>query len=490
MSDYPPSETSKSEIKNDSSTKQEPQQQQEGDKKAIITDKNNPANTRYNNTSDDEEDEEEKESLKFDQKFINDIDIDEQKKSFDIIKSKYSIDLPDVSKKKIHQYLNDDLINDLEGSPNITTVKKNNESSNTDNYVVVIDNNNNLEDNDENEDDLQIQQTFQENLKKFAGDKHEQSLFYGFGDSPDKENKEEEEEEAVMDIQDDDSNFNNYFGEHRKIEDIPVYHPSKKENINKNISNNNNNNLNNSNANNNNLNNTNVSQQTMSTSNSRGSFSNKNNNKFLNLSPKTITTVQTNLSPKPNTGYQPNLSPPFLPVRLSPKVNNNSYTQNLSPKPLNNSNNTPQKNMNPMTQYQNYNIQMNIQNNMNVIPTNINNYQNNQLIINNPLMVKSIKYVPSKKAKDTKKKPFEIREGDWTCMECNNLNFAFRTKCNRCGLSKDASINKCYEVQKNIINQNINNNMNNNIRYNVGQAQQNNMQNVFGNGFNYPQYET
>ena len=37
------------------------------------------------------------------------------------------------------------------------------------------------------------------------------------------------------------------------------------------------------------------------------------------------------------------------------------------------------------------------------------------------------------------KKPFEIREGDWTCEFCYNLNFAFRTKCNRCGLIKDFS---------------------------------------------------
>ena len=40
------------------------------------------------------------------------------------------------------------------------------------------------------------------------------------------------------------------------------------------------------------------------------------------------------------------------------------------------------------------------------------------------------------------KKPFEIREGDWTCFHCNNLNFSFRLKCNRCGLSKELSIQK------------------------------------------------
>ena len=35
-----------------------------------------------------------------------------------------------------------------------------------------------------------------------------------------------------------------------------------------------------------------------------------------------------------------------------------------------------------------------------------------------------------------KKKPFIEREGDWICIKCNNLNFAFRNNCNRCNLSK------------------------------------------------------
>ncbi len=64
--------------------------------------------------------------------------------------------------------------------------------------------------------------------------------------------------------------------------------------------------------------------------------------------------------------------------------------------------------------------------------------------------------------KEKGKKPFEIREGDWTCFHCNNLNFAFRTKCNRCGLPKDVSIKKynmkiiqnLYNNPQNIINNN------------------------------------
>lgn len=37
----------------------------------------------------------------------------------------------------------------------------------------------------------------------------------------------------------------------------------------------------------------------------------------------------------------------------------------------------------------------------------------------------------------TKKKFFVSREGDWKCPKCKNLNFAFRKKCNKCGLSKE-----------------------------------------------------
>ena len=37
------------------------------------------------------------------------------------------------------------------------------------------------------------------------------------------------------------------------------------------------------------------------------------------------------------------------------------------------------------------------------------------------------------------KLPLELRVGDWICMYCNNLNFSFRMKCNRCGLLRKSS---------------------------------------------------
>lgn len=53
----------------------------------------------------------------------------------------------------------------------------------------------------------------------------------------------------------------------------------------------------------------------------------------------------------------------------------------------------------------------------------------------------------NKEPGEGKKKKFEEREGDWNCMKCKNLNFAFRTNCNRCKTSKVES-EKLQEVYK------------------------------------------
>ena len=34
------------------------------------------------------------------------------------------------------------------------------------------------------------------------------------------------------------------------------------------------------------------------------------------------------------------------------------------------------------------------------------------------------------------KKPLIEKAGDWICFNCHNLNFAFRTNCNRCHITK------------------------------------------------------
>ena len=41
-----------------------------------------------------------------------------------------------------------------------------------------------------------------------------------------------------------------------------------------------------------------------------------------------------------------------------------------------------------------------------------------------------------KKKKINKLKNYNIKKGDWLCPKCNNINFAFRTLCNICGIKK------------------------------------------------------
>lgn len=57
----------------------------------------------------------------------------------------------------------------------------------------------------------------------------------------------------------------------------------------------------------------------------------------------------------------------------------------------------------------------------------------------------------------TKKKSLKERDGDWTCYYCQNLNYAFRQKCNRCFALKvhsDQSHDAHMKAVLNIINEN------------------------------------
>ena len=55
-------------------------------------------------------------------------------------------------------------------------------------------------------------------------------------------------------------------------------------------------------------------------------------------------------------------------------------------------------------------------------------------------------------SKKEKKKKIEERDGDWNCYKCKNLNFAFRTRCNRCNTDKKET-DKYFEMRaQNILN--------------------------------------
>ena len=134
---------------------------------------------------------------------------------------------------------------------------------------------------------------------------------------------------------------------------------------------------------------------------------------------------------------------------LYPQANNpNNMNQNYNfQNPINNNNYNFSKDINynysngNQNYYQNYNNKFpNLTYNMNVkefIPTKMRmNEQNNAKDIQiNP----KNKFSGNKKNKQKGKKYFEVRDGDWRCNQCNNLNFSFRNKCNRCNLPKELS---------------------------------------------------
>ena len=68
-------------------------------------------------------------------------------------------------------------------------------------------------------------------------------------------------------------------------------------------------------------------------------------------------------------------------------------------------------------------------------------------------------YSPKNKKNEEKKKkkPFVEREGDWICFNCDNLNFAFRTQCNRCHLAKSENPKMIQKYMNNCNNNNNNN---------------------------------
>ena len=90
------------------------------------------------------------------------------------------------------------------------------------------------------------------------------------------------------------------------------------------------------------------------------------------------------------------------------------------------------------------------------------------------------------------KKPFEIRDGDWTCSNCNNLNFSFRTKCNRCNITKEQSEqNKTNKNNENFEQKTNYQNQNKKSNYNMMPYNTNNyiIQNpIYNQGKYYPGY--
>ena len=159
-------------------------------------------------------------------------------------------------------------------------------------------------------------------------------------------------------------------------------------------------------------------------------------------------------------------------------ANNYNYQNNFNYNYQNNNgnNNAYYQNFNNYYTYLNYNI-----NNPKVfIPTKLRNNEQNNKQINNKKETQNNgknKFDNGKKNKQKNKKFFEVREGDWRCSQCNNLNFSFRNKCNRCSLPKELS-QPMEPVNPQVYNQNQQFQLMNGMNPNFMQGNVNNGSNV------------
>jgi hypothetical protein len=267
---------------------------------------------------------------------------------------KFSIDLPNVSKQRLHEYLNDDLLNALEISPSIPNL------------------NNGIQNMKINENDK---------LNTKNNNNNPNSLM-GFSLYP-------------TNIENTPNNNNlNMISDYNIHQNPPNIHMA--------------NNMNNNNINNiNNMNNINIIN-TYNLNNINNYNNNYNNNNMINS----------------------NLNLDNQPMYIPPQMRNNDQKMKME---KNNGNNN-------------------------------NKYQSNRDEKNKN------KYEGKKnlKKEGKSKKPFEVRAGDWNCTKCSNLNFSFRSKCNRCGLPKEMSEQGSIppEMIYNQNNQNINYQMMGNINPN------------------------
>ena len=178
---------------------------------------------------------------------------------------------------------------------------------------------------------------------------------------------------------------------------------------------------------------------------------------------------------------------------VSPSVSKRNSGMNNNPQNINNTgDNNPEnlygfslysqpnnQNFGNANNFQNLNANFNINNNYQNIPNNnnyhqnINNHyislnsnskayiplkyrkkeQNTQANNVNDLKINKTTFANANKNKQKNKKYFEVRDGDWICSKCNNLNFSFRNKCNRCLLPKELSKNM-QQTNQNMSNQN------------------------------------
>ena len=404
--------------------------------------------TRQDSLPDSDKNKENNDQIAYDKKYWNlgEIpfpDLSLKKES----ESKLSIDVPDMSNQRLKEYLNEDLLDAIDVSP-MTTPKNimnfdNNEINldNKDLFQFSLYNNNNEEkennaENEENNEDKDKDENKNE-INKIKEDE-------GGGNINILNNKNIENNIYNDNI------INNIVNENNNTNKEEIIN-----NDNENINNNNNNIIENINIEENNIN------------KDLGINKEKNDNNIINENNKTENNKINIIEKDKNLNTV---------VQEAKKENENIEKKEIKENKEKN-NTIPKKNYyQPQYQYQYPFIQFPYVTQPLIGSMNSFGYENKfdtnkkyQVLVPFTVLKKNVKV----------KKPFEIREGDWTCSNCNNLNFSFRVKCNRCFISKEQSEqeknkeNKIkkedkehrYPLNKNKTYYQNNNNTNNTMQY-------------------------